>query len=291
MDNRLLFRFYKVFHMQLGISNIFTPQILICTRIRVKKLIVDKKTLNINIMVDAFKVFEEVVTNRRSIRVYDQEFFYDSEIVKKSLELALLSPNSSNMQLWEFYRIRTKEAKEKVAYFCMDQSAAKTASELVVFVARPDKYKKSIQFNLDTIESPENFEKENSKSRRRLYYKKVMNLFYSYDFLFLFSLLKKMLVFFIGLKRPIVREVTVVNKKVTIHKSVALAAQTFMLAVKAQGYDTCPMEGFDSKRMKRYLKLPAKAEINMIISVGKGLPEGIFYIRKRFPYQEVVFEK
>ena len=109
MDN-----LYKVFHMQLGISNIFTPQILICTRIRVKKLIIDKKTLNINIMVDVFKVFEEVVTNRRSIRVYDQEFFYDSEIVKKSLELALLSPNSSNMQLWEFYRIRTKEAKEKL---------------------------------------------------------------------------------------------------------------------------------------------------------------------------------
>ncbi len=242
-------------------------------------------------MIHLFDAFTEIVNNRRSVRIYDQEAAYNPEIVTKSLELAIMSPNSSNMQLWEFYRIKSEEAKKRVSYFCLDQSAAKTAAEMVVFVARPDKYKKSIQFNLDAIESPENFEKERSKSRRRVYYKKVMNLFYSNDFLFLFSLIKRILVFFIGLKRPIVREVTVINKKVTIHKSIALAAQTFMLSVKAQGYDTCPMEGFDSKRLKRYLNLPPKAEINMVISVGKGLPEGIFYARKRYPYQEVVFER
>jgi nitroreductase len=85
-----------------------------------------------------------------------------------------------------------------------------------------------------------------------------------------------------------VREVTSVSKKVTIHKSVGLAAQTFMLSAKAEGYDTCPMEGFDSKRVKKYLKLPKQAEINMVIAVGKGKESGIFYPRKRFSYNEVV---
>jgi nitroreductase len=173
----------------------------------------------------------------------------------------------------------------------MDQSATRTASEIVIVVARPDKFMKSIRFNLDSIESPDNFEKDKSKKRRRLYYSKVMRIFYSGDFLFLFSLIKKLLVFFIGLNRPIVREVTSINKKVTIHKSVALAAQTFMLAVKAYGYDTCPIEGFDSKRIKKYLKLPRKAEINMVITVGEGTSEGIFYPRKRFSYEQVVFER
>jgi len=28
----------------------------------------------------------------------------------------------------------------------------------------------------------------------------------------------------------------------------------------------------------------------MIIACGKGLPEGIYYERKRLPYDEVVFE-
>lgn len=240
---------------------------------------------------DNAKSFEEIVNARRSNRVYKSDENYDPTIVQKSLELALLSPNSSNMQLWEFYRIRTPEARKKISEFCMDQSASRTAAELVVFVARPDKYKKSIQHNLDLVNSPDNFEKESSKARRRKYYGKLMPVFYTGDFLFILSLLKKLFVFFVGLSRPIVREVTVVNKKVTIHKSVALAAQTFMLAVKAYGYDTCPMEGFDSKRIKKYLKLSRKAEINMVISVGEGTLEGIFYPRKRYDYNEVVFEK
>jgi len=224
------------------------------------------------------------------MRKYDQTEKYNTEIVKKSLELAILSPNSSNMQLWEFYRVITPEIKAKLAHFCLDQGTAKTARELVVFVARPDHVKRSIQHNLDLVNDKNSFEKNSHKERRRKYYSKVMPIFYSRDFLFILSLLKKLLVTIIGFKRPIVREVTSVNKKVTIHKSIALAAQTFMLAVKSYGYDTCPMEGVDSKRIKRLLNLPRQAEINMVISVGKGLDEGIWYPQKRYDYDVVVKE-
>ncbi len=242
-------------------------------------------------MLETADIFEQIVRSRRSMRVYDNQTEYNPEIVKKSLELALLSPNSSNMQLWEFYRIRSETAKKEMAHNCLDQSAVETASEIVVFVARPDKYKKSIQFNLDTIDHPENFESEKSKKRRKIYYGKLMPLFYAYDRFFILSLLKTVFVFLVGFRRPIVREVTRINKKVTIHKSIALAAQTFMLAVKANGYDTCPIEGFDSKRIKKQLNLPCRAEINMVISVGKGTPKGVFYMQRRYEYNQVVFEK
>ena len=234
--------------------------------------------------------FEQIVKQRRSMRVYNQEIEYDKEIVKKSLELAILSPSSSNMQLWEFCRITSPDAKKKIAHYCLDQSTATTASELVVVVARPDKYKKSIQFNLNLINDKDSFETPKSKEKRTLYYKKAMPLFYMPDFLNIAGVLKKIFVNIIGLKRPMVREVSAVNKQVTIHKSVALAAQTFMLAVKSYGYDTCPMEGFDSKRVKKYLKLPKGAQINMIISVGKGTDEGIFYPQRRYAYDEIVNE-
>ena len=42
-------------------------------------------------------------------------------------------------------------------------------------------------------------------------------------------------------------------------KSTALAAQTLMLGVRAYGYDSCPMEGFDDKRVRKILKLNSKA--------------------------------
>jgi nitroreductase len=51
------------------------------------------------------------------------------------------------------------------------------------------------------------------------------------------------------------------------------------------------MEGFDEKRVKRALKLPRGAEINMIISVGLGTEDGIWGERYRVPYDEVVFKK
>jgi nitroreductase len=81
------------------------------------------------------------------------------------------------------------------------------------------------------------------------------------------------------------------DQRVTVHKSCALAAQTFMLSIAAEGFDSCPMEGFDQRRVKKNLNLPKGAEINMIISVGKGLPEGIWGERLRLPFDEVVFVK
>ena len=59
----------------------------------------------------------------------------------------------------------------------------------------------------------------------------------------------------------------------------------------AYGYDTCPMEGFDSLRAKRILKLPNSSEINMIISCGKRSEKGVYGPRFRIPFDEIYFRK
>jgi nitroreductase len=61
-----------------------------------------------------------------------------------------------------------------------------------------------------------------------------------------------------------------------------------MLSIAAEGLHSCPMEGFDKKRVKRLLKLPIGAEVNMIISVGKGTEKGVWGPRYRVPFDEVV---
>ena len=63
-----------------------------------------------------------------------------------------------------------------------------------------------------------------------------------------------------------------------------------MLSMKAEGYDTCPMEGIDSLRVKRLLKLPKKAEIVMVIGCGPGSEKGVYSDRFRIPNEEVIFE-
>ena len=64
-----------------------------------------------------------------------------------------------------------------------------------------------------------------------------------------------------------------------------------MLSMTAEGYSTCPMEGFDSAKVKKMMNLPAGAEINMIIAVGKGTEEGVWGPRFRLPYEDVVFKR
>jgi nitroreductase len=71
--------------------------------------------------------------------------------------------------------------------------------------------------------------------------------------------------------------------KVWSQKSTALAAAHFMLAMRAHGFDTCPMEGMDSRRIKTLLNLPSRAEINMVISAGKRTSKGVYGERFRFP--------
>ena len=75
--------------------------------------------------------------------------------------------------------------------------------------------------------------------------------------------------------------------RIVAHKSAGLAAQTFMLSMAAEKYDTCPMEGSDTLRIKKILKLPFSSEINMVISCGIRKAEGIYGDRFRIPFKTV----
>ena len=66
---------------------------------------------------------EEVLNYRRSVRVFDKAKPLDPEKVKHCLELATLAPNSSNMQLWEFYQVTQPELLAKISKACLDQTA------------------------------------------------------------------------------------------------------------------------------------------------------------------------
>lgn len=237
------------------------------------------------------KEFQAIIDLRRSNRTFDPAIAVPEEVIKHSLERAILSPNSSNMQLWEFYWIHSEEEKQKFIPLCLNQSAAKTAKEMVVFVTRKDLWKKRAQWNMDRIRETSTGEPTKLEKGGLDYYGKVMPLLYRNDIFGILTFVRRTICFFAGLRKPFMRFGGKADQRVTVHKSCALAAQTFMLSIAAEGFESCPMEGFDQKRVKKALNLPRGAEINMIISVGKGTQEGIWGPRFRVPYEEVVFVK
>ena len=235
--------------------------------------------------------FKKIVESRRSNRSFDPNIEVSHEAIERGLKNAVLAPNSSNMQLWEFQWIASQHMLEALTPLCLNQSAAKTAKHMIVFITRKDKWRLRAKWNHDKIKESLKERPGKLQNRALKYYKKLIPIIYFNDPLGVTSLLKKCVSIVLGLRKPFYRLGGNVEQRIVVHKSCALAAQNFMLSIAAEGLHSCPMEGFDKKRVKKLLNLPRGAEINMIISVGKGTEKGVWGPRFRVPFDEVVLKK
>ncbi len=238
--------------------------------------------------------FEEILNHRRSVRHFDPNKELDVDTVRRCIELATLAPASSNMQLWEFHHVTSPEVLKKMEKACIYQNTARTAKQMVVFVTRQDLFRKRARQVLDferknirkyaPVEKQERYIKS-----QELYYNVAMPFIYG-RFLGLYGLFRKLFATVVGLFRPIVREISEPDMRVVVHKTCGLAAQTFMLAMANEGYDTCPLEGFDSRLIKKALSLPRGSEVNMVITCGVRMQKGLRGERFRVPFEEVYKE-
>jgi len=225
--------------------------------------------------------FKNVVTSRRSVRVYTKDTVPE-EVINRSIDMGLIAPTSSNLQQTEFYWVRSPDKKSKLVEYCLGQPAAATAAELVVVVARTDTWRRNSEAVLRDLKA--------AKAMKGVikYYEKIVPIAYAGGLL---NMVKRIYFFAKGLRGVTPREPkSHADLRVWAHKSAALAAENFMLAIRAQGFDTCPMEGHDSLRVNRLLSLPGGAEINMVISVGRRSPSGIYGPRHRLARDLFVFE-
>jgi nitroreductase len=239
------------------------------------------------------KTVTEAIAYRRSTRVY-KKVPIDKLKVKTCIENAALAPNSSNLQLWEFYHITNPNVLEKIAAACFNQNAAKTAQQLVVVVTRKDLWKSrskaNLQFLDDSFSKIEMTEKlQRRKKQAKDYYSKVIPTIY-FDVFGILGFIKYLIFQIVGLFRPIYRQTRLSDMRIVAHKSAALAAENFMISMAAIGYDTCPMEGSDTLRIKKILGLPYGAEINMVIGCGLRDESGIYGPRFRVPFEAVYKE-
>lgn len=239
------------------------------------------------------KTVSEAITYRRSVRRYKNEEI-DAEKVQKCLQNASIAPTSSNLQLWEFHHITSQNKIEEMSKACFNQGAAKSAKQLVVFVSRKDLWRKRAQANVEFLNKQfdrPNLDENLLKRKKQVnnYYKKIIPSIYT-DFLGVLGLIKYITFQIIGIFRPIYRQARLSDMRIVAHKSTALAAQNFMISMAAIGYDTCPMEGFDSKKVKQILGLPYGAEITMAIACGIRDDSGVHGPQFRVPFEDVYFQ-
>lgn len=226
--------------------------------------------------------FFEVVRKRRSIRRFTDKKI-PNEVMEKSLDAAVLAPNSSNTQTWNFYWVQSPDPKEKLVQYCLSQSAARTAQELIVVSADPSLWKRSQPLLVNYVEGIR------APKSVKDYYTKLVPMMYTWGFLNILAPFKWLLINIVGLFRPIVRgPYTKKDLQLTAIKSAALAAENFVLAMAAQGYQTCMMEGFDEMRVKRLLKMKCSEKVVMVIGCGEESAKGTWGPQFRIPSDFVI---
>ncbi len=65
-------------------------------------------------------------------------------------------------------------------------------------------------------------------------------------------------------------------------KTTALACENLVLALRAYGFDSCMMEGFDEPLVKKILGLNNQQYPVMVIGAGERAEDGVFFPQYRF---------
>jgi nitroreductase len=224
-----------------------------------------------------FEAFAKVVRTRRSVRAYLPDPIPDA-VLDRCLDLALLAPNSQNLEPWQFIEVRDPAKRETLGRYCLNQPQAVQAPHLIVAVARPDFWRMGRRLAMEALDRDATRDPLIAKYHDALIfkYRVLVPLMFADGPFHLLAPLKRLILWAIGLFEIFWRfDTGAAGQTLWATKTTALACQNLMLALRAAGYDSCAMEGFDEPRTKRLLGLPRPAHIVMVIAAGKRAEGGV----------------
>jgi Nitroreductase len=208
-------------------------------------------------------------------------------VIPRCLASAQLAPNSSNSQVGRAHWVRHPEKRRELAPHVHGPTGPPSLLQSSwIFVARPDRWREHNEWMIRRLKSD-----PKTPAKGLQYFEKITKLVYTLGPWGVFRPFKWLWFTVRGWSTPTPREPLSLAQLATwAHKSTALACAHYMLALRAEGYDSCPMEGFDAWRVRRLLGLPRGAKITMVISAGRRAEGGVYGPRFRFDLDTFVKE-
>jgi nitroreductase len=220
-----------------------------------------------------FEALQRAAEYRRSVRRFTQQPIEAGDM-RAILELAPLAPSSSNLQPYELYWVRTPARRAALVEACLAQSAARQAQELVVCIARWDRWNLVRKEYLAFLETQPDI-----PAPVLLYYRRLAQGYYGQGPFNLWGKLKWLGTALVGLIRPTIRfPLSRSDMRLWATKSAALACENIMLAAAAKGIDTCAMEGNDPMRVGSAIGLNPltwkwRWDVPMVLALGYRDPQ------------------
>lgn len=175
------------------------------------------------------------IETRRAIKQFDANHTMTDREIEELMSLTLLSPTAFNIQHWRFVLVRNPELREAIRAVSWMQPQITDASLLVIICA-----------DLQAWEKEPNRYWKNAPDDTREGIVTAIGEYYA------------------G-RLQVQRDEAM--------RSCGIAAQTLMLATKAMGYDSCPMDLSDFDEVAKLIRLPEGHAIAMFVAIGKGVRE------------------
>jgi len=209
----------------------------------------------------------EAIFRRRAIKVFELTVI-PASAREQVFRAASLAPSSFNSQPYRLYWVESLGAKTVVAQLCLGQMPAVTASALIVAVA-------DIGGLADTAEKHLAWMQQSGFSQKKIsayqVKAKIGRWLFAPGWFGILGMVRWVLFRFLNVFKTIGMPPTSRQSMFKwATKSTSLACENLMLAAEALGFNTCPMEGFDGRRLSKFLGLSPKChEIVMVIAMGK----------------------
>jgi nitroreductase len=209
----------------------------------------------------------DAIFQRRAVKVFEPVEISEGPR-EQILNAARHAPSSFNSQPYKFYWVESPAKKAAVAKLCLGQKPAETASALVVAVADLGSLSSTAQGQLEWMRRSSFTEAKLLDYERKA---KIGRILFMPGPFGIFGAIKR--AFFRLLNLRMVVGMPPLSRQDLFKwatKSASLACQNLMIAAEALGMNTCPMEGFDGRRLSEYLGLSGRHhEIVMVIAIGK----------------------
>lgn len=180
---------------------------------------------------------KDVIWDRRSANNFVEGINVPKEDFLEIFDLLRLAPSCFNIQHANYLVVTDKEKKEALREAAFNQYKVHTASAAILVLGDKEAYK-----NADKIYSG------------MLNLKMITAFEYDKMILDINSLYE-------GRGKDFQRDEAIRNA--------SLSAMMFMLIAKDKGWDTCPMIGFDTEKVKQIFNIPDNLEPVILITMGK----------------------
>ncbi|SKB07789.1 Nitroreductase [Prosthecobacter debontii] len=193
----------------------------------------------------------DAIHARRAIKHYDPTHKLTEEEIRQLLLATMQAPTAFNIQHWRFVVVSDPEVRKQIRAAAWDQAQVTDASLLVVLCADLNAWKND----------PARYWKEAPQPVQDFLVPAIGGYYQG--------------------REQVQRDECM--------RSCGLAGMTLMLAAKAMGYDSCPMDGFDFDAVGKIIQLPENHLISFMIAVGKGT-QPAWPKPGQLSYEEVVIQ-